>query len=338
MKLELKEVNSKETWERFVLTTSPASYFQSWLWGEVQKRVGRKVWRWGFYDKNDLIGVAQTTKIVAKRGTFLHVRHGPILKNFSMKYLAFIANYLKDVAKRESAWFVRASPLIAPSGELVESLRILGLTPAPIHAMDGELCWVLDITVSEEELLLGMRKSTRYDIRHGGKTEGLQILKASDMSLFADFVALYEKTAERRRFIEHRDVMEEAQECAKEGKLLSLVGTLDGQPVSAALIVFYGHQAIYRHGASVPTTVPVSALLQWEALKEAKKRQVLIYNFWGIAHENEADHPWKGITVFKTGFGGREVQYVHAYDLPISRAYYFTKAVELIRKVSKGYT
>ena len=50
-------------------------------------------------------------------------------------------------------------------------------------------------------------------------------------------------------------------------------------------------------------------LSQWEQIKEAKKQGFQIYDFWGIDEIN-----WPGVTRFKNGFGGKEIEYIGAYD------------------------
>jgi len=82
--------------------------------------------------------------------------------------------------------------------------------------------------------------------------------------------------------------------------------------------------------------IPVSYLLQWEAIKEGKKRGCKTYNFWGIAPESELeakkDHPWKGLSLFKKGFGGYKKEYVKTQDFPLSWKYWPIYLFEEIRK------
>jgi lipid II:glycine glycyltransferase (peptidoglycan interpeptide bridge formation enzyme) len=58
-------------------------------------------------------------------------------------------------------------------------------------------------------------------------------------------------------------------------------------------------------------------LLKWEAIRSSKEAGASTYDLWGLAHA--------GIAHFKTGFGGREVAYVGAFDLvldPLGRRTY----------------
>lgn len=308
----LQEITSSHAWDSFVMEHSPMALFQSWAWGEVEKKLGTKVWRWGWFTHDTLVGISQIKKVSARRGTFLHVRHGPIGKiNF---------NDIVRLARSEKAWFVRISPQ-------VEKAPYVGLVPAPIHAMDAELCWVLDLDKSEEELLAGMRKTTRYEIKHAG---GVTVTKSTDIDRF---FALYDATSQRHNFVQHKGIREEFEtlDCDL------FIATHHGCDLAAAIIVYFGDQAIYHHGASIQSKVPASYLLQWESIREAKKRGKKLYNFWGIAPEDKPDHPWRGITLFKKGFGGREVEFMHAQDYLVSPLAVIPRTVESLRKRLKGY-
>jgi lipid II:glycine glycyltransferase (peptidoglycan interpeptide bridge formation enzyme) len=79
----------------------------------------------------------------------------------------------------------------------------------------------------------------------------------------------------------------------------------------------------------------VNYLLQWEAIKEAKKRNMQTYNFWGISPNENPNHRFSGVTKFKIGFGGSRVDYLHAHDLPISSWYWAVYLLESLRKSSR---
>jgi lipid II:glycine glycyltransferase (peptidoglycan interpeptide bridge formation enzyme) len=58
-------------------------------------------------------------------------------------------------------------------------------------------------------------------------------------------------------------------------------------------------------------------LLKWEAIRSSRERGATSYDLWGLATG--------GIAHFKTGFGGREIRYIGAWDLvlnPLGRQVY----------------
>lgn len=336
MNFLIKPDLSREIWETFLLTNQPNALFQSWSWGEVLERQGKTLWRFGIYHGNRLVGIFQVVKIHARRGSFLHVRHGPVFVIQSSTYWNEVLAFLRDLASRESVWFLRVSPLIRPTFEHATLLHTLHLQSAAIHAMDGELCWVLDLTTSDEELLMNMRKTTRYEIRRAQKL-GVSIEKSENPHDLVHFHTLYIATSERQRFVPHSGIDEEFMVFANEHNALLFLGRYQGKIFAAAIVLFYGKQAIYHHSASISNTVGVNYLIQWEAIKEAKKRGINVYNFWGIAPENKPNHPWQGLSLFKMGFGGRKIEYIHAYDYPVSPFYYLTRSIETIRRIIRHY-
>jgi peptidoglycan pentaglycine glycine transferase (the first glycine) len=332
----LKLLDSKNIWEEFLLIYSPQALFQSWDWGEVQKKIGHTVYRYGVYKGNSLIGIMQIVVVKARRGTFLHIRHGPVWKESHASNWKELISLLTPLVNKEKAWFIRVSPLIDNSDANVKQLKSSGFSSAPIHAMDAECCWVLDIDKSEEELLLAMRKTTRYEIRHAQKL-GITVRSTGEKTTLGDFYALYDETSRRHGFVQHQGIEEEFEVFGKGGNALLYIARYDNQTIAGSIILFYGSQAIYHHGASLTGKIPASYLIQWEAIREAKRRGLKLYNFWGIAPDESINHPWRGITLFKKGFGGRIVNYIHAQDYAYSPFYIITKSIEHIRRKLKGY-
>ena len=110
------------------------------------------------------------------------------------------------------------------------------------------------------------------------------------------------------------------------------------------MIIFWQGTGYYHQGGSLSefNKIPVSYLLQFEAIKEAKKRECKKYNFWGIvplANPKHQDtitkHPWYGLSLFKTGFGGYQTDYVKTQDLAITQKYYLNYIIEKIRKIKR---
>jgi len=98
-------------------------------------------------------------------------------------------------------------------------------------------------------------------------------------------------------------------------------------------IGFY-HQAASR-GEYSKYSIPY--LLQWEAIREAKRRGCKLYDFWGYTDPKAyPKHPWAGPTLFKMGFGGTAYEYVKTQDLPLSWRYWPVFVFESLRKIKRG--
>lgn len=334
----MQEIKSKKTWEDFLLKVDFFPLFQSWNWGEVEKKVGRKILRIGLLEDGKLIGVCLIVEVKARRGHYLHLRHGPVLLKFNNKRFDTILDFVKKEAVKKGASFIRISPFIKKN--LIENnfFRKRGFLNAPIHNMDAQLCLVLNITKSEEELLKEMRKTHRYLIRKA-QNLNIKIIRTIKMSDIERFLDLYYNLAKRRGFVPHLGLKEEFEIFVKDDQAMLFLAEFNGRIISGAIILFVDNMAIYHHGASLDEfrDIPTSYLLQWYAILEAKKREKRLYNFWGVAPLDKPSHPWKGITLFKTGFGGERIEFIHAQDLPLNIFFWKTYLIELLTRWRKGY-
>ena len=337
--VRVKDIANKSLWDTFLNKYKGFfPFFQTWNWGEVQKSLGFSVRRLGIYDNDHLVGIVQMVFIHAKRGNYIHLRHGPICTEYKKEYVDALLSFIKEIAENEY-FFIRMSPLLQKHGDEAHLFETTGWRNAPIHNMDAEVCWVLDITHSENELLAGMRKSHRYLIKKAQK-EAVEIVSVSEVNKdVVSFLEIYNALASHRGFVAHKGLVEELDILGSDKEALLFLAKYEGKVIGGALVDFVGDMAIYHHGASDDTyrQLSVSYLLQWHAILEAKKRGKKIYNFWGIAPTESRKHPWAGLTLFKTGFGGERKEFMHAKDLPLSPWYLKTYLIEYITKLRKGY-
>lgn len=331
----IKEIKNKQEWEDFLSLCSEKTFCHSWNWGDFNVSMGDSVWRFGVFD-DALIAVFQVIKIKAKRGTFLFVPHGPIfLKQGNKELMEIILNYMKELGKKEGAVFLRIGSLFLKNKENDKIFNDLGFINAPMH-MHPEITWELDLNLSEEELLKNMRKTTRYLIRQAEKDEDIEIIKDVSKKSLEEFEKIYKETAGRHSFVPFSDkyLERELDSFSKDNEILIFSGKYKGEIISSAMILFHSKRGFYHQGASLPSKAPISYLLQWEAIKEAKARGCERYNFWGIVPDTKenANHPWKGLSLFKKGFGGYEKDYLRTKDYPLSLQYWLVYLFEKIRK------
>jgi len=341
--MEIKIINDKSIWESFLLECEQRSFLNSWNWGEFQIKIGNKIWRFGVFDGENLIGIALITKIKAKRGTFLLTQHGPVIvpSNKRKEILRFLLEELKKIGKEEKAAFIRMNPLWEANQENQNILRDLGFRQAPMHANAYEATWKLDITITEEELLKNMRKTTRYLIRQGMKNQDITIEKSERLDDIEKYQKLNKEIAKRQKFVpfSFEYVKNEFDIFSKDGQALLFFGKYKEEIVSSALVIFWSQIGFYHQAASSSKYAKFSVpyLLLWEAIKEAKKRGCILYDFWGYINPFENPrHPWAGPTLFKIGFGGNAYKYVKTQDFPLSKRYWLTFIFEKLRKAKRG--
>ena len=349
--MEIKEIENKVEWENFLLGCEKKTFLQSWNWGEFQQKQGNKIWRFGISKNNNLVGVALVIKFSAKRGTFFLIPHGPVVINGiglkeKKEVLELILSHLKIIAKGEKANFIRVAPIFLREKENTNIFNDLGFKQAPIH-VHPEVTWELDIAPDENDLLMGMRKTTRYLIRQAEKNHDIEIIKSSDIKDIEFFKPVYTKTAKRHHFsaFTNNYLEKELDVFLKNDQIMIFLGKYKGEVVSSAIFIFWQGMCFYHHSGSLTkyNKIPVSYLLQWEAIKEAKSRGCRTYNFWGIAPniKTEKDaimskHPWAGLSLFKMGFGGQKYEYVKTQDFIISLKYWLSYIIEILRKIKRN--
>jgi len=327
--MEIKEVKQKEVWEGFFKRLIDKTFLQSWDWGEFQKKMGEKVWRIAVFEENRMIAFCQTVLISAKRGKFLFLAHGPFFRE--KEGFSFLLSFLKKKAEEEKCSFIRIAPLLERNEKNKKIFKDLGFKQAPMHT-HPELTWQLDLNLKEEKLLMNMRKTTRYLIRQGIKNKDLEIIKSSNVKDVELFNELYLETVKYHHFHPFSLKYLKEEFLSFSPNSVIFLAKHKGKYLASAIILFWSGIGFYHQGASIHTKVPASYLMQWEAIKEAKKRGCFLYNFWGIADSDSKNHPWYGLSLFKKGFGGYEKKYLKTQDLPLSFKYYLTRWFEILRK------
>lgn len=343
--LVFKQIKERKIWEGFNLSYEYPSYFQSWDWGAIERRRGTPVVRIGVFSlrHNDpqLVGIMQVFEVRARRGHFLHIRQGPVLEESvwrDTQKVEEIFSYLRVLAREKKCFFMRVSPLIDPQDEAVLRLLHRGFRFSPIRNVDAENRWVLKINDTQESLLSKMRKTTRYMIRKGEKVN-IKIIRSKKLSDLELFLNIYKETALLKHFVPHKMIREEFEELRKKNAAFVYLAMQEREILAGAIIVYYGREAIYRHGATsgVGRTTPASYLLQWNAIKDAQRRGFTIYNFWGIVEKDDSRDSWFGLSQFKKGFGGDRMDFVHSMDLPIRKSYWITFLIDSLEKIKRNY-
>jgi lipid II:glycine glycyltransferase (peptidoglycan interpeptide bridge formation enzyme) len=350
--MSITEITDKLQWENFVSSCSQSSFLHSWNWGEFNRITGEKIWRLGVFRDEELKAVALVIKVKARRGSFLFIPHGPVMNhestlptgrqgimNQELGILNELFIFLKKLGEKEKIVFVRVSPLLEKNEGNLEIFKKAGFRNAPIHMMHPETTWLLDITRTEDEILMGMRKTHRNLIRRA-KKEGVKIIQSTNEEHIKAFYDIHMETVRRHKFIpfSYEYIKNEVEVLKKDDEISIFSAEYNNKIISSAIIVFYGDQAFYHHGASLSeySKIPASYLLLWEAILEAQKRNKKIFNFYGIV-ENKPKHPWYGLSRFKKGFGGYKKELLHCQDLPLNKKYAITCMVETLRKIKRGY-
>lgn len=366
--MHIHQITDKTTWQSLFEDAGSPSFLQSWEWGEVQIRLGYTAERIAVfvnipnvarpplaeelkdgYTLRNFVGdgykndqkptlIAQIIKIKAKRGNFLFVPHGPILTGHDNgAVFDFFTKSLEEKAKAEKYDFIRVALGEAVSDTNTAMLQKSGYKKAPIY-MHAERMWILPVKdTDDEKLLSGMRKTTRYSIKKAQR-DGVTIETRTDTGAIADFWEIYQQTAEREHFSPFSEsfIRAEFEEFNKSNNAVFLFAKHENHYLASALILFTKSAAFYHQGASTHSKIPAPYLLQWEAIKLARSRGCAQYNFWGILQEGRTPKNWAGLTLFKKGFGGFQIDYVPTADKICSNRYYLTSTYERLLAWKRG--
>lgn len=280
------------------------SFLQSEEWADFQKRLGRNVWQ--------VDGINVIEHVLPKGKTYLYSpRLRPAERGFENPL-----SKVKEIAKKENAIFLKIEPFDYAQDKF--ALEDYGFVKSnniqPLKTI------ILDISKSEQELLDGMHPKTRYNIGLAQKKEikiKIQDTKNNNQTYFEDFWKLMLQTSKRDGFKSYPRAYYEKMLEIPGAKLF--LAECEGEIIAANIVLFYKSTATYLHGATSyeHRNLMAAPLLQWEQIREAKKRGCMEYDFWGID-----EIKWPGVTRFKRGFGGKEITYPGAYDLIFQPLWY----------------
>jgi lipid II:glycine glycyltransferase (peptidoglycan interpeptide bridge formation enzyme) len=181
---------------------------------------------------------------------------------------------------------------------------------------------LIELDQDEEALRGAMKRKHRQYVakaERGGITveqmDGSAFRPIADQWL-DDFYAIYTHTAERAGFVARaRAYYQRVWELfAPAGHVRLSFATRNGERLATLFHFTVGDRAAEAFGGMTDAGADSRAnyLLKWEAIAGFKRDGFATYDLWGLATG--------GIAQFKEGFGGKQVDYVGARDLPIKPA------------------
>lgn len=306
------------------------NFLQSYAWKKTNELIGHKV----ITEKIGKDGYVQMIIKKAKRGRYMEIPGGPLINWKNEKQVEQAKEIIVKTAKENRCVFVRLRPMLMANSLNLNILKRFGTRKSPMH-LAAEHTVILDLTKSEETILAEMRRQTRYEVRRADKL-GIKVEKGNSKELFEEFHQIQKATALRQHFVppDLKTLMAEREAFGKNATIY-VAKTPEGEPIAYGLILVDGEEGDYYEAASTDLNrkLPGAYALQWQVIKDLKKKGIKRYNLWGIAPPNQPHHRYAGVTTFKTGFGGEIVTYVPAHDLVINRIKYAPDfLIETIRK------
>ena len=332
-------IDSLQKWESF-LAANPkfeANFTQSFNWGRFHERLQHKVFRRGLIDKNGKLIAGYTAVLeVGKFYRFLTIVGGPLLDWQDSEIVRSFKLDLQNIGRQHSCFFIRIRPQAQDSPLIRSTLKKIGLRRSPA-SLSVEFAGLLDLTLSDQQLMSNMSQSLRRKIRKAQKDEKIQVRTSGakkDARLFAE---LHQQHAQLQKYapFSEKKLVCQFETFASDKQALLYIASKGGEVLATNMIFFYGKEASYHYGISTPLGQKYSSapLLHLAAIAEAKKRNLKIYNFWGIVTPDQTKHRYFGLSQFKRSFGIKEHYYTPAHDLVLKPfAYILIWIFETLRR------
>jgi lipid II:glycine glycyltransferase (peptidoglycan interpeptide bridge formation enzyme) len=310
-----------EAWNRFVEACEQGSYLQLPGWGEVKAVNGWTAHRILVGDPGEEGSGAIGAQILVRRPgpmpwAFAYAPRGPVASTWNAAtieaFSAEVRRTLPMLAGRIS--HLRIDPEIEINGPLdrvgalQKALRAAEWRPAA--PVQPNATRIVDLRADEDALWGDLRKKWRQYVSKA-RNAGITVVDATGDRL-SEFYRIYRETADRAGFLirteaAYRDVWN-AFAPAGRARLL-FAQAPDGEALATLFLVRCGSRVVEPYGGMTAAGGASRAnyLLKWEAIRTSRAAGATSYDLWGLATG--------GIAHFKTGFGGREVRYVGAWDL-----------------------
>ncbi len=324
-----------DAWEDFVAHHPAGHLLQTWAWGELKSRFGWQAVRLGLTEDGRLVAGAQVLlRALPGSWNIAYVPKGPLVDWEDAVQVEHLLAGLQQLCRSRRCIFLKVEPPLEDETGAGETLRHHGFRPfAPTVQPPRTI--LVDLVPEEQAILAAMKQKTRYNIRLAAR-RGVTVREGGVDDL-AIFHRLMQLTGRRDGFgIHGADYYWTAYELFAPQRAALLVAEVEGEPVAGLMVFAQRTTAHYLFGASseahrdrMPTY-----LLQWEAMRWARRRGCRFYDLWGIPDADEetleaqfaaqraaAGGLW-GVYRFKRGFGGRVSRSIGAFDYVYSRPLY----------------
>ncbi len=320
------EEGVSRTWWNGQLEGSPGGghLFQSYEWGEFKRTLGWNPVRVTLQKDGEVAGLGQflTYRTPLVPGVLMYCPKGPWLPWEDEEAVRAFFGGLLAVATRWGAHTVKIEPEVPESQARVKEV----LSEIGFHRfrwnVNHKTTMVVDLGRSEEELLAGMKRTPRYNVRLAAK-KGVRVVEDNSEEAIKLFWRMHGETVERKNFWSrsygYYSALWRAMREAGRGHLFW--AEHEGDRLAAAIFLNFGRKCIYMLATSTvkKRNLKPNYLLQWEVMKWAKRRGITHYDTWGIPTPDKLneDHPLYGVYKFKEGFGAEMADFLGCLDLPV---------------------
>ncbi len=324
----LRQLSFKESqkFNEYLLKTELSPAFQSYQWGELKKSHGWQPIRLFLERNNTVVAATSILKRTDAGLTFFYSPRGPVLDySNEVDLLGIICKGLVPLAEAHKAVFWRVDPeipTVLKSKFIEHSFKEVPMDN-DFGGIQPKWVWRIPLTMDREKQWESLTKGARRQIKKATKLN-IRIVDGSSKDLSV-FYKLLQETANYQGFL----LRDKSYYLTMWSKLSSLdlkmlLAYHRNEPVSTAIVIGFGKGIwdIYAGNSSNHRDLGASYLLTWELIAWAGEQGYKFYDLGGIASRVDKDHPLDGLRVFKSRFGGEEVEFVGEMDLVFNAALY----------------
>lgn len=332
------------TWNNLICRAPSSHILQTWEWGNFKSRYG---WQPIFQQWNnptsgqDAVGLILKRALSKRLGNYpavLYAPKGPLLDWHDQDMVRKVTTDFAQLAKSQGAIFIKIDPDVPLGyglpGDPAERVDPLGdqiialLTSSGWRFSQDQIQFrntmTLDLTLSESELLANMKQKTRYNIGLATR-RGVTVRQGGQEDL-PELFRLYAETSIRDGFVirSAEYYLDLWRTFIQAGMAIPLIAEVGGRIIAGLVLFHIGKQAWYLYGMSsaLEREKMPNYILQWEAVRQAKAFNCIVYDLWGAPDQfNEGDSMW-GVFRFKEGLGAQVVRFIGAWDLPVRPSLY----------------
>jgi lipid II:glycine glycyltransferase (peptidoglycan interpeptide bridge formation enzyme) len=301
-------------WDAFVTGLATPSFLQLTAWSRVKLPNGWKPARIVAAGPRGPVGA----QVLLRQAGVLPLRlgyaaRGPVAAELDVTGIAAFAEGARSRARELGMSYLRIEPEIEDDASVTSALERGGWRKVD-RSFQPPSTRLIDLEPSEEALWSDLRPKWRQYVNKARRA-GVTVSAGTAADLPA-FFALYEETATRAGFYHREEHSYRAvwDAFAPAGMVrLLLARSPGGEPLATLFLIGCGRRMTEVYGGMNLAGADAHAnyLLKWEAIRRAREEGFAEYDLWGLAHP--------GIAHFKSGFGGREVHYIGAWELVFDR-------------------
>ena len=258
--------------------------------------------------------------------SYLYAPRGPVCDDPDSPALPLLLQGVEEIARKRACFMLKIEPQIEDGN--AQWLRRLGELHFKVnpYATHPRRSWMIDIRVSEAELLSNMQTSSRYNINRGKRN--LVVREGKGPADRAIFYALYSETAARDGFVIHPQAFYDSLMDLFEGKGAGVLHIVEyqGTPIAAHMAMRCGKvtTSMYSSSSNAHRNQRPNHPMQWAAITWAKAHGCETYDFRAIAEVLEPDTELYSLYTYKRGYGGFSYLSLVTHDLVYQPAFYWT--------------